>query len=87
MRLSNFKMVSEVTLGPPIFRMVESQRAEVDVTTGFLFWKKTVRRQILRKSDWGNFFFTDTGRYCPGTQSEQLARAWEAQNRKAGVAA
>ena len=53
--------------------------AEVSVTTGMLWWKKTVRRKIRRKfcDPW---FFVDTGNYTPGFQAEALARAYEAQH-------
>lgn len=52
--------------------------AEVSVTTGMLFWKKTERRQIHRKyADY--WHFVDNGQYTPGNQVERLARAYEAK--------
>ena len=56
--------------------------AEVDVvtTSGILWWKKTqtVRREI-RRVFCGSWHFTDTGKFCPGSQAEDLARVWEAK--------
>lgn len=51
--------------------------AEVDVETGFLFWKKTTRRAIRRYSA-GYWHFVDTGEFTPGHQAERLERAYEA---------
>lgn len=73
MQLSNFKL--EKTEGKN--NLDWKFFASVDVTTGFLFWKKTERKQICR--EWGlHYFFTDTGKYTPDTQAEELARAWTA---------
>lgn len=52
--------------------------AEVDVTTGALWWKKTERKKI-RKEYGGDWHFTDTGKFTPGFQAEELARAWKAK--------
>ena len=52
--------------------------AEVDVTTGYLWWRKTARRAIRRK-DGGYWHFVDTGEFTPDYQAETLARAWEAR--------
>lgn len=52
--------------------------AEVDVTTGALWWKKTERREI-RKEYGGDWHFTDTGKFTPGFQVEEFARAWKAK--------
>jgi len=41
--------------------------ASVDVTTGFLFWKKTERKEICRKYG-ETWFFVDTGKYTPSFQ-------------------
>lgn len=53
--------------------------ADVDVTTGFFGWKKTVTRQVKRPfcEYW---FFVDTGKYTPGAVVEQLARSYKAQH-------
>lgn len=56
--------------------------AEVDVTTetGILWWKKreTTRREI-RREYLGAWHFTSDGKFTPGTQAEELARAWKAR--------
>lgn len=52
--------------------------ADVSVTTGMLWWKKTERRKVCRK--YANFwYFVDNGEYTPGIQVERLARAYEAK--------
>ena len=52
--------------------------AEVDVTTGVLWWKETKRREIRREYV-GSWHFTDTGEFVPGYQANALARAWKSQ--------
>ena len=73
MELSNF--VKTKTKGKDITD--REYFAEVDVTTGKWWWKKTVRREIRRKSI-GYWHFTDNGEFTPGSQAEALARSWEA---------
>lgn len=51
--------------------------ATVEVTTGVLFWKKTVRRKVMREYC-GVWFFVDNGEFTPGFQVEKLARSWSA---------
>ena len=51
--------------------------ASVNVTTGMLFWKKTLRRRIRREYA-GFWHFIDTGEFLP-LQAETLARAYTAQ--------
>lgn len=49
-------------------------KATVDVTTGFIF-KKTLRREISK--DYGsNWYFIDNGKFCPGFEVDELARAY-----------
>ena len=74
MKLSNFEL--EKTEGDSL----ENRKyfALVDVTTGFLFWKKTSRVQIFRKYA-GYWFFVSTGEYTPEYQAERLARSWAAR--------
>lgn len=53
--------------------------AEVDVTTGIFWWKKTVRREVRRVfADY--WHFTHNGQYTPSFLVENLARAWQAQH-------
>lgn len=77
MKLSNFKLLEVENFGNfnPV-RVI----AEVDVTTGFIF-KKTKKREICREN-WF-WFFTDTGKYTPGLQAEELERAFVARTRRA----
>lgn len=74
MKLSNFKLVKTKGKNSLDYEFF----AEVDVTTGFLCWKKT-ERKIIRREYAGFWHFTDTGKHCPGFQAENLARAWKAQ--------
>jgi hypothetical protein len=52
--------------------------ADVSVTTGLLWWKKTERRKI-RREYCGEWHFVDTGKFTPGSQAEELARAYAAR--------
>lgn len=52
--------------------------ADVSVTTGVLWWKKTERRKI-RRAFAGAWHFVDTGKFTPGCQAEDLARAYAAR--------
>ena len=57
-------------------------RASVDVETGMLFWKKKERKTI-RREYCGHWHFVDTGKFTPGYDVEELARAWTAQTGQA----
>ena len=57
-------------------------RATVDVTTGFLYWKKTETVEVF-KNYIGNWFFTDTGKFTPDDVVEELARSYQAKRGKA----
>lgn len=76
MKLSNFRVLSERQLGygADIF-------AQVDVTTGSLWWKKTETRTINKPPAGVFWFFVDSGVFTPGYQAEMLFNAWEAQKR------
>jgi hypothetical protein len=74
MKLSNFKLTE--TKGKSVLDF--QYFATVDVTTGFIFWKKTRTRTIRRESG-GLWHFADTGKFTPGFEAETLARAWTAQ--------
>lgn len=52
--------------------------ADVDVTTGFLWWKKTETKKVACKYA-GFWFFVDTGMFTPGSQMEAMARPIEFQ--------
>lgn len=75
MRISNFTLDKIEGNSPTTWKY----RASIDVTTGTLFWKKTVRRQITRDFA-ACWHFNDTGEYTPGLEVETLARAWKAQH-------
>ena len=52
--------------------------AEVTVTTGVLWWRKSARRKIQR--NYGSYWiFADTGEFAPDGDIEALARAYQAQ--------
>lgn len=53
-------------------------KAMVTEETGFLFWKKTHRRQIT-KSYAASWVFSDSGKYAPQEVTE-LCRMLESQN-------
>ena len=74
MKLSNFVLTKTLGKTPVDIEYF----AEVDVTTGVLFWKKTKRREIRREymQPW---HFTDDGEFTPGYQAEALARVWKAK--------
>lgn len=75
MEISNFVLVSKTGRGLSDLVMA----AEVDVTTGHLWWKKTTREKIQKNSisDW---FFIDTGKFTPGYVVDELERSWFAKN-------
>ncbi len=52
---------------------------KLDVTTGALFWKKTTTRTVARQLG-GNWFFADTGKWCPCLEVKALERAFRANN-------
>ena len=72
MKLSNFvftKVTGEGTIDGVY-------HAEVDVTTGILWWKNTERKRIRRK--FGDFwYFEDSGMNAPPSQVAQLIRVTE----------
>jgi hypothetical protein len=74
MKFSNFYLIRTEGESPITWVYI----AEVDVETGCFFWKKKARREIRRKHA-GDWFFVDTGEFCPSLQIEALARAWNAQ--------
>lgn len=59
--------------------------ADVSVTTGSLWWRKTERRKIRREfaSLW---HFVDTGESTPGLQAKNLERAYRAQESLRAIA-
>jgi hypothetical protein len=73
-KLSNFKLIDSKKDGHFNYKYT----AEVDVTTGHLWWRRTERKKIFRERGW-YWFFVDTGEYTPGTEVEKLSRAWKAQ--------
>ncbi len=77
MKLSNFKIICEAKTS----EYTKDIFAEVTVTTGFLFWKKTVVRRIMVSKPIGMWFFIDTGEATPLFEIEKLERAYEAQQK------
>ena len=73
MEISDFVLIKTVGNGLNCVYL-----AEVTVTTGWLFWRKSSRRQIFRELGdcWA---FVDTGENCPGFQCSQFERAWRAK--------
>ena len=75
MKLSNFKLVETRGKSP----LDWAYYAEVDVTTGFLFWKKTNKAVTIFREYVGYYRFLKGGKHTPGHQAEDLAAAWKAQ--------
>lgn len=76
MKVSNFRNYERTGTSCTSFEY----DAEVDFTTGFLWWKKTVTRKIHRV--YAEFWFwVDTGRFCQMNYVENLERAYKAQNK------
>jgi hypothetical protein len=75
MKLFNFKLIK--TEGDGFDKIFY---AEVEVQTGFLFWKKTEKREICKRYTQPFWSFKDTGKFCPSVQAEELARAYSYQN-------
>jgi len=73
MKLSNFKLVKTTKRDH-----VETYFGTVDCTTGILWMKKTETREVFRELA-GFWSFADTGKFTPGTQVEELARAYKAR--------
>jgi hypothetical protein len=73
MKLSEFVLTH--TKGGPLNR---EYFAEVSVTTGFLWWKRTERRKIYRECI-GFWRFLDSGEFTPVLQAERLERAYRAR--------
>jgi len=74
MKISNFELVGmdgNNALNKVFYALV-------DVETGVLWWKKTERVGI-RKEYASNWYFTETGEWCPGYDVDALARAWTAK--------
>jgi hypothetical protein len=72
MKLSEFVLTH--TKGGPLNR---EYFAEVSVTTGFLWWKRTERRKIYREG--GYWRFMDSGKFTPTLQVECLESAYRAR--------
>jgi hypothetical protein len=76
MKLSNFRNYRRDGRSAIDWRLY----ATVDVTTGFLWWKKKTARHIARTYAGAGFWiFVDDGSHTPGYQAEQLELAANAQ--------
>lgn len=73
MKLSKFKFIKKSGTFP-----FEKSHAEVSVQTGYLWWKKETKALICK--DGISWFFESDGKFTPGSQAEDLARAYEATN-------
>lgn len=69
MKFSNFKIIE---IKPRL--ILTEFRAEVDVTTGFWWWKKTVTRSLWRRTGDG-YRFADTGELIDGSSWLELKNA------------
>jgi hypothetical protein len=78
MQLSNFVLTRKKGKGPVDLEFF----AEVDVTTGAFWWKKTVRKEIRREYT-GYWHFVESGEFTPRGQAEALARSWKAKTGEA----
>ena len=72
MRISDFELLGTVGQGLDL-----NYLAGVTVTTGWLFWRKSSRRQIFRELG-NHWVFADTGEFCPKFQCSNLERVWRA---------
>ena len=76
MKLSNFVMTRMVGSHTP--DLGAFMEAEVDETTGILWWKKT-ERKVIRRQLVGDWRFVETGKLTPELQAEKLEMAWRAK--------
>lgn len=77
-RLSDFVLEREVPEKTPIGTLTRLV-ARVTVTTGPAWLGRVEARQITRVAPLNHYWhFVDTGRHTPGTQAEELERAWRA---------
>lgn len=76
MKIDNFVLIE--VIGSSVINL--RFRAEVDVTTGFLF-KKKVRKEVYKQYG-GSWYFSDTGKFTPAFKVEELQRAYEAKHGK-----
>lgn len=77
MHLSNFTITNKINMGEFNARIF----AMVDVTTGFLWWRKTDRCEIKRYVNdkcWklGDWHFTDTFELLPSMQMKNFEDDW-----------
>jgi hypothetical protein len=77
MKLSNFRMIETIGTKP----LEIEYFAKVNVTTGYLFWKRVEERLICKKALSMNWFFLDNGEYTPEFQAETLERSYEAKEK------
>ena len=75
MKISNFELVQTTS------SRKYGYLATVDVTTGFLIFKKTTNRRIF-SSHGNSWWFSDTSEYTPGQHVEDLVREYEARHGK-----
>lgn len=73
MKLSNFKDIKYVDADT----LKERRFAEVDVTTGSLWWKKTERKTVTR-GVFDYWCFVDSGEELPYEPIKSLARGHDA---------
>jgi hypothetical protein len=76
MKITNFRSMVHTGTSPLNWEF----SAVVDVTTGFLWWKKTKEREVSRKfcEFW---FFTDNGKLTPTFAVEDMERGYKARNK------
>lgn len=77
MKLSNFRLI-EVEGKRMNGELFDRMIALVDVTTGFLWWKRTKTRKIYRRQC-GFWHFDDTMEQTPGMRDEELEQGWRAK--------
>lgn len=71
MTLSDFRLIAKIESGDGY-----ELRATVNVTTGILWWRKTVTREIVRAPFLLRWRFAHNGKSTPGYQAEQLCDRW-----------
>ena len=74
MKITNFKLISKLGTTVLNFRFI----ATVDVTTGVFF--KTITTKEIQRDYGGCWYFTNSGRFTPDYQVEDLVRVFEAKH-------
>lgn len=78
MKISNFKKTESILTKPhgnPNLWTMET--GTVDITTGFLWWRKVETKKVFKEPLSPNWRFLDTGKFTPGYEVEALSIAYD----------